>query len=238
VNLYLYQTLTGITVEASQQAIVIAQINRTQRILETMLGFTLDPELVSTNLYNEQGKTAIECACPNVESDLLPPDPVVFAYRLYDYNHKDKYFHVDPFTDVYSVKLVRDGVTVKTFDEKDYRLSMKQGFGKFIENCQKKICFCDCRCVQLAVDAHWLFNCDPSIGDSSIGCIQDDLLYVWADMITYYVDCKKDIKQESVGSHSYTKFDRDEKPEYLKHNLAVLNKYAGPLGSLTKVLTV
>lgn len=237
-NLDTYEYLSGVTVPANQQASVEAQIRRTQRILESMLGFTLDPDKVATNLYIETGKSPIECPCPDVDPEtLLPPDEVSFAYRLYDYNHKDRYFHVDPFRTLYKVKLVKDDVTFKTFDADDIRVQYGvDGWSRFIENCQKNLCFCDCDCVQLAVDAEWLFSCDSSL-DSSIGCIEDDLLYVWADMVTYYVDCKKDVKSESIGSHSYTKFDRPE-PEYEKHNLAVLRKYAGPHGSLTKVLVV
>jgi hypothetical protein len=238
VNLEQYEILTGITVSAAQQTLVEAQIRRTQKMLETMLGFTLDPDLVQENLYNELGKTPTECPCPNIDSEVLDPaDEVVFAYRMYNYNDKDKYLHVDPFTEIHAVKLVKDGVTFKTFEDYEIRAQYQSNWGKFIENC-KPLCYClqECKCVQLAVDATWLFACDSSV-DSSIGCINDDLLYVWADMVTYYADCKSDVKSESIGSHSYTKFD-NVAPELEASNLAVLKKYAGPHGSLTKVYTV
>jgi hypothetical protein len=248
-DLSIYEALTGMTVEADQETFVKAQIKRTQKILESLLGFTLDP-LKNTNLYNEIGKTSLECSCPETNSELLesgnllPPDPVIGAYRLYTYNPNDKYFHIDPFTQVFQVKLVWNGITVKTFDDDDYLPIFKNGWGKFIENCQCNICDC-CKCtdcIQLAVDADWLFNCDDSsvgdssVGDSSVGsCIDDELLYIWADMITYYLDCKKDVKSELVLGHSYTKYDK-VLPQDLDYNLAVLRKYAGPFGSLTKVI--
>jgi len=239
VELETYQALTGITVSVDDEDLVIAQINRTRRILEGLLGFTLDPEKVNQNLYIEQGKAIAQCACPNVDTELDPPDPVVFAYRQYSYNPNDKFFHVDPFYEVYEVKLVWNNITIKTFELDEFRPNFANGWGKFIENCQHKICVCSCKnCVQLAVDAEWLFACDSSV-DSSVSesCISDDILDIWADMVTYYADCKKDVKSESIGSHSYTKFD-NKPPENESYNLAILKKYAGPNGSLTKVITV
>ncbi len=227
-----YEELTGITVSESEEAAYQAQIRRTQRMLETMLGFTLDPSKTNTNFYNEVGKTSTNCFCPDVStSDLLPPDPVIGAYRLYRYNKLDKYFFVDPFTNVHAVKLVfikegSDGtdVTIKTFDSDDIRLQIgRDGIGKYIQHCETCLCVCECEtCVQLAVDADWLFQDE----------IPDDLLYVWADMITYQVDCKKDIKSESITGHSYTKFDQ-VLPETEPQNLAVIKKYAGPYGSVS-----
>lgn len=240
-DLETYEELTGITVPANQQGVVEAQILKAQKILEGMLGYTLDPTLVDQNLYIELGKSPTECPCPSVEPEnLLPPDAVVFAYRLFPYNNLDKYLETDPFTSLYKVKLVRDDVTVKTFTEEEIRAQWGgQGWGKYIENC-KSLCVClvECRCVQLAVDAEWLFACDSSVGDPSIGCVSDEILYIWADMVTYYVDCKKDVKSESIGSHSYTKFDRDVLPQDERGNLAILKKYAGPNGTLKKVITV
>lgn len=222
-----YQTISGITVAASEQAFVSAQIVRSRKILEGMLGFTLNSKKVNNNVYDEQGKAPTDCACPDVDPDsLLPADEVENAYRLYDYNRKDEYFHIDPFTDVYNVKLVYNDITLKTFEATDYRKQIKQGWGKFIQDCQLEFCWCDCNCVQLAVDAQWLNLCEL-----------DEILYIWADMVTYYADCKKDVKQESIGSHSYTKFD-NLKPEFEAENLAILKKYAGPNGTLTKTITI
>lgn len=229
-----YQTLTGITVPSSKQALVTAQINRVQQMLETMLGYTLNPDNVTQNLYNEQGKTAQECACPSVDtSTLQAPDAVNGAYRLYSYNPNDKKFHVDPFCRVFNVKLVKDGVTIKTFATTEYRVDYGQeGLSKYIENCQTSMCSCDCNdCIQLAVDASWLWQESDAIPSA--------LQYVWADMVTYYANCKKDVKQESVGSHSYTKFDKATvEPELQRNNLAVIKRYAGPYGSVTPKVTV
>lgn len=222
-----YENITGTVVSASQQAVVAAQILRSRNILETLLGFTLDPKKINKNLYKELGKTQTECPCPSVESETLDPaDEVVNAYRLYSYNPKDKYLHVDPFTKLNAVKLVNDGVTVKTFESSDLRPEYAEGWSKFIENCELCSCLAECNCVQLAVDADWLGNCE-----------QTPIDYVWADMVTYYVDCKTNIKSETIGSHSYTKFDKVA-PETIDSNLAILKKYAGPNGSLTKVYTV
>lgn len=236
-----YQTLTGVTVPSSQTAKVTATIARTQSMLETLLGFTLNSETVTTNIYNELGKTSQECLCPSVNlENLQAPDAVVGAYRLFRYNDLDKYFHIDPFSKIHKVKLVfvRDGdnpngVTLKTFDWDEIRLQIgREGFSKYlelslvqkyIEYCIDCLCKCNCAdCVQLAVDADWLWPED----------LPNDLQYVWADMITYYSDDKKkEIKSESIDTHSYTRFDKTP-PESEPHNLAVLKKYAGPFGSV------
>lgn len=226
-----YQTLTGVTVPTAQQAKVTATIARTQSMLEALLGFTLDPSEVTTNLYNELGKTEQECFCPSVNlENLQAPDTVVGAYRLFRYNDLDKYFHTDPFNRVHAVKLVfikegtgDNGVTLKTFDWDDIRIQYGQGgFAKYIEHCMDCLCECNCTdCVQLAVDADWLWAED----------LPTDLQYLWAEMIAWYSDSKTNIKSESIDTHSYTKFGKTP-PELEPHNLAVLKRYSGPYGSV------
>lgn len=238
-NLAEYQSLTGLTVSSANTAKVTAAIARTQSILETLLGFTLDPDKVETNLYNELGKTSQECFCPSVNlENLQPPDEVVGAYRLFRYNDFDEYFHIDPFSRVHSVKLVfikegtgDNGVTLKTFDVDDIRVHAgQQGVAKYLEYCRDCLCSCDCSdCVQLAVDADWLWTPQDTI--------PTDLQYVWTDMITWYSDPKnKGIKSESIDTHSYTRAT-NQPPELDASNLSVLKKYAGPYGSVTAMPT-
>ncbi len=232
-----YQELTGINVSAGRSQYVQAQINRCVSMLETMLGFTLNPDNVNDNLYNEVGKARSECACPSVAiEDLDDPDDVVDGYRLFPYNSVDTYLHVDPFTKVNAVKLVfikqgadADGVTLRTFDDERVRVHLgRDGVGKYIELCKDCFCECGCQdCVQLAVDADWL----PS------GDLPDDLLYVLADMVTFYSDRKRNVKSESITTHSYTKFD-NKPPELEPQNLAIIQRYAGPLGSATSEPTI
>lgn len=233
-NLTDYQTLTGVTVPTAQQARVTAAIAKTQSMLETLLGFTLTTADVTTNLYTELGKTQQECFCPSVNlENLQDPDAVVGAYRLFRYNDLDKYFHIDPFSRVHAVKLVfikegagDNGITLKTFDWDDIRINYgREGFAKYIEHCLDCLCKCNCAdCVQLAVDADWLWT---------EGDIPTDLQYLWADMITFYSDDKKsEIKSESIDTHSYTRFDKTP-PENEPHNVAILRRYAGPYGSVT-----
>jgi len=223
-NLDKYQELTGITVPDDQQSLVEAQIRRTQRILESMLGFTLNPKKANQNFYNELGKSAVDCPCPNVDPDnLLDPDEIVNAYRLFPYDSRDEYLHIDPFSEVHAVKLVFNDITVKTFDNTREQFNF-DGWGKYLQNCKSCVCKQDCYCVQLAVDADWLNPCKYS-----------DIMDVWAEMVTYYADCKKDVKQESIGAHSYTKFD-NTKPETEHQNILILKRYAGPNGTLSRKL--
>lgn len=222
-NITEYQELSGINVASRDVDRVTATISKTQKILEGMLGYSLDTR--DTNEYDEIGKTITECPCDINLNNLSAPDSVEFAYRLFTYREDDKYLSIDPATVIYAVKLVKDGVTVKTLDSDDYRAHFKNGLIKFIER-RKLWCDVECEFVQLAVDAEWAFEEVP-----------DDLSYIWADMITYYSDLNKDIKSQVLGTHSYTKFDNRE-PENKTQNLSVIKKYAGPNGSLNRTVTV
>ncbi len=219
-----YQELTGVTVPTAKEALYEAQLLRVQAMLETLLGYTLTPADVLTNLYNEEGISQQECSCSCVDTDNLnPADEVEYAYRLYRYNWKDKYLLTDPFTAVHKVKLVKDGVTVKVLDPSEYRVQYgRDNIAKYIEVCDSCYCTCDCTdCIQLAVDADWVWQDE----------LPNDLLYVWADMVTYYVDCKQDVRSETIGAHSYTKFDNTA-PELLPNNISVLERYAGAYGTV------
>ena len=229
-----YEELTGVIIPESKRDYYNAQIKRVQSKLETLLGFTLEP----SDIYSELGKTQVDCVCPDIpeSSSLLPPDVVKGIYKVFPYNSKDKFFHIDPFLEVYNVKLVRvldnrQFITYKTFETftKQY---MTQGIGKYIERCET--CFCDCACkdcVQLAVDADWVdFTSESSD-------IPDDLLYLWCDMIDYYADPTHDIKSESVDGHSWSKGDvlAPEEKEGIK---LLLRRYAGPFGSIIRIPTI
>lgn len=217
-----YKDLTGITVDSSDEAAFKASVRRTKARLETLLGFTLNPE----NLYNELGKARLERAYPNVDiSNLLPPDEEQGVYKLFDYNADDQYLHVDPFTNIYSVKLVmpqRDGefITVRTFDNVT-PVYGRDGIGKFIE--KYPYWFEGYRHfdkgLQLAVEADWM------------DCYPDDIMYLWADMIGYSLDPNSELKSESVDGHSWSKSDT-KRPEEKGLSNALLKRYAGPHGQV------
>ena len=229
-----YQELSGITVPSSNVTRVTSQITRTRSILEMMLGFTLNPKKVEMNLYNELGKTTLECSCSSVDTeDLDPADDVIGSYRLYRYNPLDKFFFTDPFEQLNSVKLVYlkqgeepNGVTLKTYEVDEIRIqALNGGWSKYIQPIKNFDCGCDN--VQLAIDANWMFD----------ECLPEELKYVWVDMITYYSDLKNNIKNESINSHSYTKFD-NKTPQELTENLNIIKRYAGPYGSVNSEPTI
>lgn len=229
-----YELLTGKIVPESQRAYYQAQIRRVQSKLETLLGYTLTP----TQLYTELGKSQRECVCPDIPAteSLLPSDPVRGIIKVFPYNYKDKFLHTDPFEEVYNVKLVRvldnrQFITYKTFETytKQY---MQNGIGNHIEKCETCFCNCDCKdCVQLAVDADWVDFTEEGEG------IPDELLYLWCDMIDYYADPTKDIKSESVDGHSWSKGDI-KAPEEEQSAKLLLKRFAGPYGTATRIPTV
>lgn len=243
-NLEKYKELTGITVPASQEAKVTATIRRTKTALETLLGFSLKPK----NLYTEVGKVQFEGYLPIEDTtSLLPPDDEEGTYKLFPYNEHDKYFHVDPFTNMHKVKLVmpqRNGefVTITDLDNVVAQYG-RDGVGKYIERHWEWFTWQWWRTwrfsywgqpsgVMLAVDADW------------IDCYPDDILYLWADMVTYYSDPNYsvvgNIKSESVDGHSWSKGNAgggkegDMAPEVNPANRLILARYAGPFGSIVR----
>lgn len=238
-NIDKFQDLTGLTVSEADIPLVTAQIKRTQAALEGLLGYTLKKDKVNINYYEEKGKTQDECRSfrfHNVEGELDDPDDVIGSYRLFNYNKYDSYFHVDPFIKLNAVKLVHvkagdepNGVTVKTFNTEHIRVHLKNGFSKFIEKCDDCLCLCECGgCVQLAVDADWLYD----------ACLPDELLYLWTDIVDYDPTGKKGLKSETLGPHSYTYFDMSSNTLEDQQALATIKKYAGPNGSIIKTVTL
>lgn len=231
-----YLSITGLSVPSSQEGLIYAQISHTQLLLEEMLGYTLDADLVDLNEYEETGKLddACPCTCGDVDEESLEPaDDVVFAYRMFNYRGCDKFLAIDPATAVHAVKLVKNGVTYKTLEASEYRPHFKRGITKYLEQCA---CWCSCRvacdCVQLAVDADWVWPENEDL----IQTIPADLLMVWADMTTYYADLRRGLKKETLGSHSYEKFD-NTKPETITQNMAIIQRYAGPNGTAFRSVT-
>lgn len=239
-----YQTITGITVPSNQIGVVTAQLQRSQNILESLLGWSLDETIAATNQYFELGKSVDQCPFfiqnNNDTDNLLPPDDpaVVGAYRLYHYNRSDVNLPFDPFTALHAVKLVfvrptatPNGITHKTFKGHDLNVITRNNVSKYVARDKSRFwCNCECEydCVQIAVDADWLGI------DSS--ALPKDLLYVWTDMVTYYTDCKFNVKLELLGGHRVEKWV-NEKPEELANNLAIIKKYAGPNGSVNPTIT-
>lgn len=230
-DLATYETLTGINVPSSQESRITAVINRCQKTIESSLGFTLDETLVIENQYIELGKTKTECLCPSeIDIDNLDaPDAVICAYRVFEYNKDDKYLSIDPATSINSVKLVIGNVTVKTLVEfEDYTCNYENGLIKYLEKVE---CWCSDLCcsknVQLAVDAEWVWQDEDDI--------PEELSYLMCDMVSYYSDSKSNIKSESLGPHSYTKFD-NVSPELQSKNVVIINKYSGPHSTLKRVI--
>lgn len=236
-NLKQYKDITGKQIPANQVTYVTGQIKRSIRSLEMMLGFTLDPSKTNTNIYNETGKVTSDYwgwSYPNVDiSNLLPADEVIGAYRIYDYVPHDKFFAVDPFVNVYAVKLVylkagdedSSSITVRTLAENEYRLAKgKDGIGKYIQHVHPfpYYHFFDYPNVQIAVDADWAFQ----------DGLPDDLKYVLIDMIDFRTDAANNVMREQIEGHEYIKYKDRVIPETEPTNLAVIKKYAGPYGSV------
>lgn len=232
-----YKSLTGNEVAPAQEAKFNASIRRTKAKLEAMLGFSLKPK----NLYTELGKVRFEGYLPmlnNLET-LLDPDEEQGTFKLFPYNETDRYFHVDPFTNVYSVKLVmpiNDGefVTITDLDNVVAKYG-RDGIAKYIERHYEWFTWEWYRSwlysyasngdagLMLAVEADWL------------DCYPDDLMYLWADMVDYRVNPNSGIASESVDGHSWSRTKEAQvAPEHNVGSKQLLTRYAGPFGSVTR----
>lgn len=221
-DLNTYKLLVGET--SLSDARIEAMIIRTQSLLENLLGYTLDPDLVDTNYY----------------PDLTP----VYAFRLFMFNKGDESTRIDPNTQVHSVRFLRQDHSVQEVESDDFSTLNDRGLIKYVSFFNMLFpgwpaflipsfinfrCPCEffCTHLQLIIDADWSF------GDE----LPTELLQVWADMITYYADEKKDIKSQTLGPHSYTKYDRVY-PENMPQNSTILARYAGPRGTAFRTIVL
>lgn len=206
-NINTYQQLSGITVSTANAELIEGQIVKSQALLEELLGFSLDPDQRLVNHLTGVTPT--------------------YAFRYFDLRHEDVYLTIDPATAVQEIRIVRGTETVRTLEATDYRLHHKNGFIRHIERVGG---FCDPNYLkalpvfsQLAVDADWMFETLPT-----------DLLVVWAEMVADYTDLNRNIKSQTLGPHSYTKFERKDIADTHR---SVLTKYAGANGSINKLPT-
>lgn len=235
-----FTSLSGITLDASQSLRYARVKELAERNLEGMLGWPLDPESWD-NQYIEIGKVRDDyafCSDVAIDEELEAPDEVVGKYRLYGYHESDLFLAIDPAIEIHAVKLVRDGVTYRTFAENEYDAQWVNGRPRFTKFLGLNKCrWCGYWCwirkpYQLAVDATWAFA-DETVDDEQSPTLPIELQSVLADMLVDSFDDKANIKSESVISHSYTKFDKS--PLLETHN-SILQKYAGPYGSVKRRL--
>lgn len=229
-----YKELTGAKVPTSQEAKVNATIRRMKSKLETLLGYTLKPK----NLNTELGKVQFEGYYPSKDlSNLLDPDEEQGRTKLFDYHEKDLNLHIDPFKNVYSVKLVLpqdngDFITVVELDNVVAQY-MGNGIGKYIKKYDQWFDWAWYNSykvswkanvdsgLQLAIDADWMT------------CYPEDIMYLWADMVEYYSNPNLGKKSESVDGHSWSNSDTTS-PELRDENKLLLVRYAGPNGLIAR----
>lgn len=239
-NLEKYIELSGETVAPSQEAKVKAAIRRTKSKLEAMLGYSLKPQ----NLYTERGKVQFQGYLPilNNHDNLLPPDDAKGDIKLFPYNEADRFLFVDPYRNLYRAKLVmpindQEFITIVDLDNVVARYS-RNNVGKYIEKHYEwflwewyrtwLISFDHARDagLMLAVDADW------------IECYPDDLMYIWADMVTYQTSDVAGLSSESVDGHSWSRTKEDQIPPQLRDgNFKIIKQYAGPFGTVNRVPT-
>lgn len=229
-----FTQLTGRTLTSSQGTRFATVAEVSGELLEELLGWPLCPDDWDDQ-YLEIGKTSSDYAGNDVDlDDLEDPDDVVGTTRLFPWNPSDPYLAIDPAVVIHAVKLVKDSVTYKTFETSEFRvdwLNGKERFAKYVQLCDGISCNCwwhtwcyrqDCR--QIAVDADWAFDDLPL-----------PLKKAWAELIWDDLDCKKNVRSETIGPHSYTLFAKEDPAVRYR---SALVKYAGPNGSICQMPAV
>lgn len=228
-----YEALTGECLDDSQTPRFNMVSEYVQAKLEEMLGWPLNPEDWA-NQYVEIGKSKSNLSCPDVDDDLDPPDAVIGAYRFFTLQVGDPWLAIDPATEIHAVKYIRGEVTCKEYDTDEYVPKYGNGSPSTVRFIGIRKLMCDCVRIReprsFAVDADWAYaNTDD--GESTLPM---ELKKVLADMIGEEMNPKKDIKSESVVSHSYTKYD---KTSVIEQSMQTIQRYAGPHGLATRRLT-
>lgn len=239
-----FTSLTGIPLTPAQQTTFNSVSQMAGQMLEEALGWPVNPADWD-NQYIEIGKL------PEPESwdfdwdwdinldDLDPPDAVQGQLRVFRWDEHDRFLFIDPATAIHAVKLIKDDVTVCTFDPQHYRTQWTNGpttFSRYIELrphslLTKWLLFLwaplpevmfgmEHRFVQVAIDADWGFKSLPL-----------PLQRVWAEQIAYELDLKRDIKSETMLGHSYSK---DARVTPVVKYASTLQKYAGPNSTAVK----
>lgn len=242
-NLEKYQQLTGTTVAPSNEARVIATIRKTQRQLETILGYSLTPK----HLYTEKGKAQFEGFIPvgdELQDGLLPPDDTNAEYKIFPFNDNDDYLHVDPFNNLLKVKLVvpvtdEEFVTITDLDNVVANFG-RDNIGKYIARHYEWFTWQWYRTWKISFTASAESGLMLAVQADWIDCYPDDLMYLWADMIDYYLDpsysVMGNIQSESVDGHSWSRARGGAPTDYAPHmnpvNRQLLSRYAGPFGSV------
>jgi hypothetical protein len=232
VDLSEYIEIAGADVKDSQRAFVTANIAKARFQLESALGFPLTAEKAGQNLYTETGQAPDDnWICGGSDADLLPADDEPDEkYRLFTADEPLNEFsltaltRIDPATAISKVKLVHGTVNVHTFTTSELALlSNANGYGRLVDlavifpnpgRCHHRL--------QVAVSADWL-----GTGDDGL---PDDLLSVWADLVTFLSDRTRNIKSENRGTRSYTKTE-SKSPLDDPASRAILESYAGPRGT-------
>jgi hypothetical protein len=227
-----YIEIAGVDVNDSQRAFVTANIAKARYQLESALGFPLTAEKAEQNLYTETGQAPDDnWICGGSDADLLPADDEPDEkYRLFTAAEPVSPFsltaltRIDPCTSISKVKLVHGTVSVHTFTTSELALlTSASGYGRLVDlsvifphpsRCQHRL--------QVAVSADWLGLDDDQL--------PDDLLSVWADLVTWLSDKTRNIKSENRGTRSYTKTE-SKSPLEDPANRSILESYAGPRGT-------
>lgn len=250
-----FLAITGIELESDEEIAMFNRANsRASRKLAQYLGWA--PTYKS--VYAEIAKSKLAGSCPTEEQlEQWQSDPEEYDFfedpdtengqiKLFPYYAEDANYFIDPAIAVYNVKLVKilskdtqQFITVYEFAPDDWLQKVNHGFIfkrtsviNWLEICKAPTTLpCRCEegrsCYMLAVDADW------------INQVPEDLKYVLADLILYYMKTQPNLTQitdyavssESVDGHSVsynTNIVKQTDDELLDKYNSILKNYIGP----------
>jgi hypothetical protein len=216
-------------------------INAVQKEIEGLLGYELCPlsDFVPTCVDWDDLRT-FDC-------DSLDSDCKKLLTKRFEFDPNKLWVNTDPFLRLCDVNVVNCDDTILELDDPcdfligqngDYNVNQNsssegwyngiklcQHFAKIPESC---LCLGKNHCWQVEVVALWGL-CYPI--QPKTGCIPEDLKLLMLEMMKYWHDCNRDLKSESLGNYSYSKFDYQSVVDKYQH---ILFKYANTKASYIK----
>lgn len=241
----IYQDLTGRIIPENLVPQYTAWGRRAIRELENKLGW----QFTRAAFINVLGCSASGCNC-DVPKENLRPAPVQRGqYRVFNYDSKQPFVFVDPFTKIHNVYICRvepegrfitsennDVVILKKIEKYAPRY-FSNDFGKYIQACNEmtvcqEACDSGCtKCSAILVDGDWL----------DANSIPDELGFLICDYMDWMANGgiqNRGIQSESVDGHSvsYGRNLKEAEPYGNSTALTIIQQYAGPYGMANRKL--
>ena len=217
-------------------------LQRAISLMETKLGFPLDPEKRPTIDIAGVSKHGCDCRMENIDSESLDPAPeITGSLTMAPFDKRMQNQRVNPFASIYNVYVAKrvegTGEVVVLQEATNYQpIIRSNGFGNYIKGCQNNHCAVVCGdtckdCVSLLIDGDWL----------SLDNLPDELIFMLFDVMDWLEDggfTNTGVTSESVDGHSVSYGDWAKVHGYTPYddpsNALILARYLGAFGDISR----